>query len=1021
MKLQKNTSYINTWNTFSKAMLLKKVNIENWLIIVESDKDVHNYKKIFEYIWIDYREIDNYSIFIDLIFNQKWFFITNSLLCEIYFDKPSQIKYNSILLNINESIIIEELIKKLNDLWYKFCEYNNAWTYSKKWDILTITSTDNKKVYTISFWWEIIEEISDNKNNTYSKLYIWKNINIFDFNNSNSKNTIYDLLWNTIFTIIDSLDFNKNYENLTNNLKNYCSFDYVWNKNLIINNLEIKNIKINTLNEFKDILENKNNNITIYTKSEKTIKQYLEYNNIKGIKLRLSELNNLKSYRDNHWGDKNHMNDYNICDDIISSLFTRKRIKKNLSQDLDLLLKIKTWDYIVHIDHGIGIFKQIIKKELWWINKEYIEIEYSNNDKLFVPITEVSRVNKYIGEENPKLTPLNTWIWEKKLNKAKEEVEEIAVELLELYSKRKVANWYIFKEYKEKEQLFRNDFSYIYTQDQEHAINDILDKMNNQKPMDMLLVWDVWFWKTEIAFNAIYRSFLNKKQSILISPLVVLAYEHFEKAKDRFKNFWMNIEILTRLETEKQTNIVLKKLDLWEIDLVIWTHKLLNDNITYKDLWLIVVDEEHKFWVNDKEKIKKYKNKIDILSMSATPIPRSLNMALSSIRDMTILKTPPLWRQNIDTQVNRYNERLIEEIGQKEFARWWQIFFVHNRVSNLENHKIILQNIFPNKKIIVTHGQLPWIELEKRIVDFKHKKYDILLSTTVIENGIDFSNVNTIFINDAPNFWLSQIHQLRWRVGRSDKKWYCQLLYSKESLKNDTAKRLKSIVEHSYLWAWFELAMKDLEIRGWWDLLGFRQSGQKSQIWINLYLKMIEDKIEELKITNTWNISIKNKKKLYTNTKIDLNISASIADDYFSNELDKINFYREIESINDLEELKYIINDFENENTNNEKLPQSSINLFNLIKLKLLAQNYWINHIKKAWINYQIDFAIEDLEILKNFLDLDKEVKFIVINGSRLRSPIKNFENEEKFIQYMLLLFENKINNNKIKLKKKYN
>jgi transcription-repair coupling factor (superfamily II helicase) len=345
------------------------------------------------------------------------------------------------------------------------------------------------------------------------------------------------------------------------------------------------------------------------------------------------------------------------------------------------------------------------------------------------------------------------------------------------------------------------------------------------------------------------------------------------------------------------------------------------------------------------------------------------------------------------------------------------MFFVHNRVSNIENIKVVLQNIFPNKKIIITHGQLPWVELEKRIIAFKNKKYDILLSTTVIENWIDFSNVNTIIINNAESFGLSQIHQLRWRVWRSDKKWYCHLLYKGENIKPETAKRLKTIVEYSYVWAWFELAMKDLEIRGWWDLLGFRQSGQSSQVWINLYLKIIEEKILELQNKSPLSIFPKGKEVIINkvDTKIDIDLEVFIPDDFFGSELDKINFYREVELISSIEELQYIKTDLLGSNTKTFDMVN---NLFNLLELKIRAKNFFITYIKKVWINYQIDFHKNTKsKELKKLLDLDKQVKFKVISAIRLRSEVKNFANNKKFIEYMLSLFKWQNLNSKIKLK----
>ncbi len=1006
LKLQKNSSYINWNNIFFKSLVLKENKLQNSLFIALEDK-INLYTKIWDFLNIDYQIINSLDNLIDYIFNDNSFFIISSNLIEQKIDQKSQLLYNSIELKKWQNISQEELIKKLISLNYSYSEFEKSASYNKKWDTINIFSKDLKKEYKITFWWDIIDEIIlikkiwEIRKDTFNldKIFIGKIDNLQEI--EKSKTTILDIIIDKNWLVIlDNLEFDNFYEELIKKLDNKISFDYIWNKNLKIIDLNLKVPKIENSINLKDFLEKNNKKeIIFYTKNKETIKNFLDFNNL-NWQIKETKINTLKSFI--------YKEKIIITDDILNNIFTKKRRKKKIKEELDLLLKIKPWDYVVHIEHWIGIFKEIIKKELQtqnWktIKKEFIEIEYLNNDKLFVPIEEVWRVNKYVWVEKPKLTSLSWNSWEKKIQKAKKEAEEIAEELIELYAKRKIQKAYSFIEFKEQEQKFKNSFQYIHTPDQDQAIKEILEDMSKDIPMDRLLIWDVWFWKTEVAFNAIYRAFLNKKQSVFIAPLLVLAYEHYEKAIKRFEGFWVKIAILTRLENSKKEAEILKKLANWEIDLIIWTHKLLNDKIKFKDLWLIIIDEEHKFWVKDKEKLKEFKASIDSLAMSATPIPRSLNMALSKLREISILKTPPIGRQNVSTIVNKFNEELIKEAWNREFERNWQMFFVHNRVSNIENYKTLLQKIFPDKKIIVAHWQLTPIELEKRILDFKNKKYDILVSTTVIENWIDFPNVNTIIINNATNFWLSQIHQLRWRVWRSDRKWYCYLLYKNEKMKDETKKRLKTIVEYSYIWAWFELALKDLEIRWGWDLLGFRQSGQSSQVWINLYIKLIEDEIEKLENSQ------KNKK---IDTKIDLNIDIFIEDNLFNNEFDKINFYREIENLSDLWDLEEIKKDFV---LNQNKWLE---NLFLLLETKILASDYKITNIKKLWINYQINFEKDiKLEELKKFLDLDKEVKFIVKDINTLRSPTKNFENDEKFLQYLNNLLKNKVKNKKIRKK----
>ncbi|MDD3303140.1 MAG: helicase-related protein, partial [Candidatus Gracilibacteria bacterium] len=426
---------------------------------------------------------------------------------------------------------------------------------------------------------------------------------------------------------------------------------------------------------------------------------------------------------------------------------------------------------------------------------------------------------------------------------------------------------------------------------------------------------------------------------------------------------------------------------------------------------LIIVDEEHKFGVEDKEKLKKIKIKVDTLSMSATPIPRSLNLALSNIRDISVIKEAPMGRKSIKTIVSKFSENVIFDGCKNELSRGGQIFFIHNKIENIDIIKKMLESLLPGKRIIITHGRLTGDELEDRIIDFKNKKYDILLSTTVIENGIDFPNVNTIFINDCDNFGLSQIHQLRGRVGRSDRQGYCYLLYKKDNIDKVAAKRLKTIVDYSFLGAGFEIAMKDLEIRGGGDILGIKQSGQNKYISINIFLELLEKKIYELQ-NKKENIQL-------IDTIVDLNIEYYINDSYFNSETDKINFYKEIENIEEENDLDLLIEDFKNVNG---KIDKGEQNLFDIIRLRIKANKYKITHIKKVGINYQVEFDKNiTVEELKNFLEIDKEVLFSVVNIDKIRISIKNFANDEKFLQYMLSLFGEKILNKKIKLISKKN
>jgi transcription-repair coupling factor (superfamily II helicase) len=551
-----------------------------------------------------------------------------------------------------------------------------------------------------------------------------------------------------------------------------------------------------------------------------------------------------------------------------------------------------------------GTEREVEKTSFSGITREYLELHYAEWDKLFVPLTEIYRVSKYLWNESVELTRLSGKEWEKTIAKTEEEIEAIAMDILETSAKRSLAKGRSFGKFEHEEKAFQEAFAYEYTKDQMTTIEEIFHDMESEIPMDRLVSGDVGFGKTEVAMNAIYKAVLSGTQVAVISPLLVLADEHYETFIERFSPFWVRVGVMTRMNSDAEVRYTLDGLKNGTIDVVVGTHRLLSDDIVYKKLGLLVIDEEHRFGVSQKEKFKKIKAWVDILSLSATPIPRSLNLALSGLKKISILATPPRKKKPIETIVSRWNTKIIQKSIETELERGWQIIIIHNRIRWMESIKqeleVITQTFHKKPEIVVTHGQMPGEQIEDHIHAFKKREYDILLSTSIIENGVNFLSANTIIILDPEDFGLASLHQLRGRVGRKDGAGYCYLMYRKAELSSDEKERLVTIANNTHLWAGFEIAMRDMEIRGAGDVLGIKQSGKSKDVWLTLYFRMLEEKVSELK----------EEKKKRVLPKIELEIPYSIPDTFFQSELDKLNFYREVENIESIEELEEVEEEF---------------------------------------------------------------------------------------------------------------
>lgn len=556
-------------------------------------------------------------------------------------------------------------------------------------------------------------------------------------------------------------------------------------------------------------------------------------------------------------------------------------------------------DYVVHMAHGIGIYNGIKTLTQNGLEKDYIEILYEGNDKVYVPVEKMNTILKYASKDGlkPKINKLNSTSWAKTKRAVERKIKDISEELLKLYAARKALKGEKYETY-EMEEEFAASFAYNPTKDQEKAIIEIDKDLKDSVPMDRLLCGDVGFGKTEVAFRAMFKAVLNNKQVFYLCPTTILSKQQYTSARDRFKDYPLNIELLNRFTSTKDTKRILTGLEEGTIDIVFGTHRLLSDDIKFKKLGLLVVDEEQRFGVTHKEKIKKYKNDVNVLTLSATPIPRTLKMAMSGLRDLSVIDTPPVNRYPIQTYVLEEQDLIVKDAIYKELSRKGQVFVLYNNISELDNIASKLKNLVPEARIITAHGRMSKTEIEDVMESFIDYKYDILLCTTIIETGIDIPNTNTLIIYNADHFGLAQLYQIRGRVGRSNKIAYAYLLYDKHKMLNDIAiKRLEAIKEFTELGSGYRIAMRDLSIRGAGDILGSEQAGFVDSVGINLYMQMIEEEIKRLKGEKVNNDD--------SPTAL-INVSTHISDDYVKDDEIKIEIHNKINEIDSKESLEHI-------------------------------------------------------------------------------------------------------------------
>lgn len=874
-------------------------------------------------------------------YNSKNIIVTNLTGFLKFLPKKETLKNFKLNLATNSEIKRDNLIKSLTTLGYTETSLvTSSGEFSIRGFILDLFPYNIDNPVRLELFGNLIESIRQFDIESQLSISNVSKIEILPYKEiipeTDNNNSLYDLLDAPLIIkispeIIEQTnimleqqinDYNKS-KNISNDIK------YMYNyRNLIIND-EVNLADFNNDNSYIEILCNE---IDSFNGNYEILKTYLEKNYLKYTIILCIEnakiISLIKEYLDN-----NIINTTGIMHNKINILFEKINngfiinnyivIGLNDIEKTNIKLKyfnpvkigkkiknfneIKNGDYVVHIIHGIGIYGGLIKLTKNNIEKDYILIKYAGSDKVYIPVENINSIFKYMDSEGskPKINKLNSTAWIKTKNYVRKKIKDISEQLLKLYATRATLKKEKYQEFPE-EILFANDFEFIPTKDQYKCIEEVLNDLKKDKIMDRLICGDVGFGKTEIAFRAIFNTIMNGYQTAYLCPTTILSKQQYDKAIIRFKNFPINIELVNRYTSVKKFEKIVNDLKNGKIDLLFGTHKLFNKKIEYKNLGLLIIDEEQRFGVTQKEKIKEISKNVNVLTLSATPIPRTLKMAMSGLKDLSILDTAPEHRYPVQTYVIEKNDLLIKDAIYKELSRNGQIFYLFNNINKLEFETERLKKLVPEAKICYAHGKMTKLEIETIMQDFIDFKYDILVCTTIIETGIDIPNVNTLIVSDAHKYGLSQLYQLRGRVGRSREIAYAYLTYDPSKILNELAtKRLKSIKEFTELGSGYKIAMRDLAIRGAGDLLGREQAGFINSIGIELYTQMVKETIAEIQ-----GKAIPLKEELSEYNEF-LNIKTHISNKYVKDESIRIEIHKLISKIEDYDSLLIVKNEIE--------------------------------------------------------------------------------------------------------------
>lgn len=665
-----------------------------------------------------------------------------------------------------------------------------------------------------------------------------------------------------------------------------------------------------------------------------------------------------------------------------------------------VLEDLKIGDYVVHSNHGIGRYIGIEKLSVGEAERDYLVIKYQGEDKLYVPTDQAGLLQKYFSQEGqrPKVSKLGGNEWNKVKNKVKAAVRDMADDLLVLYAVRQSQPGYAFNDDTPWQHDFEEAFPFEETQDQLRAIAEVKKDMEQSRPMDRLLCGDVGYGKTEVAIRAAFKAVTDGKQAAVLVPTTVLAQQHYNTFRERFEGFAINVEVLSRFRSSKEQKQILNKLEIGTVDIIIGTHRIISNDIKFKDLGLLIIDEEQRFGVVHKEKLKKFRKTVDVLTLTATPIPRTLHMSLVGVRDMSLIETPPEDRYPVQTFVVEHSEQLVREAIRRELGRGGQVYYVHNRVEDIEKTAAFIQDLVGEARIGIGHGKMAEDQLEKVMLDFMEGKIDVLICTTIIETGLDISNVNTLIVDEADKMGLSQLYQLRGRVGRSNRVAYAYLTYNKDKILSEVAeKRLNAIREFTELGSGFKIAMRDLEIRGAGNILGAEQHGHIAAVGFDLYCRMLEEAVREAK-----GEEVSGEK----NCSIELQVKAYIPQEYIHDTGVKIDFYQRIYGVKDKADIDRLSDELEDRFG---QIPQPLINLLRIAAIKISAGKAKAQSISQEKdiirIKMEENHGLTGPQLMDLARRYRRQLSFSVSSGLEIDAITRNLDNQQmlQFLEEIML------------------